>query len=200
MVYAQQNQATWISPYNDGQVITGQGTLALEVLSDLPALQAYTWVVPVGGGGLISGIGAALSVLRPSHRLIGVQSEASAFMHGLFVRGRQDDIQDLPTLADGLSGPVEAGAVTIPLVRRYVDQMILVSEAEISEAIVQTWRRYHQRIEGSAAVCMAAIFSGKIRVYPAVVVITGGNIDEELHQQLCHVGGKVDYREHGNHP
>ena len=200
IMFAQQNQATWISPYNDGQVIAGQGTLALEVLSDVPALQVYTWVVPVGGGGLISGIGAALSVLAPSHRLIGVQSEASAFMHGLFVRGSQDDVQDLPTLADGLSGPVESGAVTIPLVRRYVDEIILVSEAEICDAIAQTWMRYQQRIEGSAAVCMAAIFSGKIRVHPAVVVITGGNIDEGLHQQLCQAGGKVDYREHASHP
>jgi threonine dehydratase len=185
MAYAQQHQATWISPYNDGQVIAGQGTLALEVLPELSDARAYTWVVPVGGGGLISGIGTALSALMPSHRLIGVQSEASAFMHGLFTHGSQDGLQDLPTLADGLSGPVEAGAVTIPLVRRYADQIILVSESEISGAISQTWRRYHQRIEGSAAVCLAAIFSGKISVHPAVVIITGGNIDETLHKRLC---------------
>ena len=187
IAYALANQAAWISPYNDGQVISGQGTLALEVLSDLLDPRDYQWLVPVGGGGLISGIGTVLAALAPSHQLIGVQSEASAFMHGLFERGTQQGVLDLPSLADGLSGPVESGAVTIPLVREYVHQIILVSEVEIAAAIAQAWQRYHERIEGSAAVCLAAVFSGKIDIRPTVVVISGGNIQKELHQQLCQI-------------
>ncbi len=183
--YAQSHQATWISPYNDGQVIAGQGTLALEALADLPKLPSLTWLVPVGGGGLISGIGAVLQALAPTHRLVGVQSEASAFMHGLFAHGSQAGIQDLPSLADGLSGPVETGSVTIHLVRQFVNEIILVSEADIARAIALAWQRYGERIEGSAAVCLAAVFSGKINARPAIAVITGGNIQPELHQQLC---------------
>lgn len=183
--YARSNQALWISPYNDGQVIAGQGTLALEVLGSLPDDRDYTWIVPVGGGGLISGIGAALASLAPSHRVIGVQSEASAFMHALLKRGSQEGVLDLPSLADGLSGPVETGAVTIPLVRQYVHDIVLVTELEIKDAIARTWQRYHECIEGSAAVSLAAIFSGKISTFPAVVVITGGNIQPGLHQELC---------------
>lgn len=186
--FAKSNQAMWISPYNDGQVIAGQGTLAPEVLGSLQDTRDFVWIVPVGGGGLISGIGAALANLAPSHRVIGVQSEASAFMHALLKRGSQKGVLDLPSLADGLSGPVEAGAVTIPLVRQYVHDIVLVTESEIIDAIAQTWRRYHERIEGSAAVCLAAIFSGKISGSPAVVVISGGNIQPALHETLCRMG------------
>lgn len=184
-LYAHSNQATWISPYNDNQVIAGQGTLALEVLADLPDKRDYTWLVPVGGGGLISGIGVVLAALAPGHQLIGVQSEASAFMHGLLARGSQEGVQDLPSLADGLSGPVEAGAVTISLVKRYVGKILLVEEVDIEAAIARAWQRYHERIEGSAAVCLAAMISGKIDVCPTVAVITGGNIQQALHDQLC---------------
>jgi threonine dehydratase len=117
-----------------------------------------------------------------------VQSEASAFMHGLFTHGSQSGVEDLPSLADGLSGPVEDGSVTIPLVRDFVDEIILVREAEISRAIKYTWQRYKERIEGSAAVGLAAVLSGKIDIHPALIVITGGNIQPELHQQLCQAG------------
>ncbi len=109
--YARKNNATWVSAYNDGQVIAGQGTLALEVLADLPDAGSFTWVVPCGGGGLISGIGTAIKFLnRPGsyHRLVGVQSEASPYMHVLYHRGDQDNVHEKESLADGLAGPVES--------------------------------------------------------------------------------------------
>jgi threonine dehydratase len=113
--FAFENQKTWVSPYNDGQVIAGQGTIGLEIMSALTSGASpvigrgeLTVLVPVSGGGLIAGIGAALTRLTPRPRLVGVQPETAPFMHGLFYRGTQDGIPDLPSLADGLTGVVES--------------------------------------------------------------------------------------------
>lgn len=182
--YARERQSTWISPYNDGQVIAGQGTIGLELLADNLPERALTVVVPVGGGGLLSGIGAALEESRYHYRLVGVNAAASAFMHALYTRGDQAGVPDLPTLADGLTGAVETGSLTIPLVRRYAEDLITVDEEEIGRAIVFAWEKYNQKIEGSGAVGLAAVLTGKVKS-PAVVVITGGNIQPEIHAQLC---------------
>lgn len=189
LTYAQQNQITWVSPYNDAQVIAGQGTVALEVLEQAAHLTKAYWLVPVGGGGLISGIAIALKEnpnLNPSHNhfVIGIQSEASAFMHALYYKNSQQDVDEFPTLADGLEGAVEQGSVTIPIVKKLVDQIILVSEKEIAEAIKYTWVKYQQIIEGSAAVTLAAIISGKITKRPVIAILSGGNIDQEVHNNL----------------
>lgn len=177
-------QQTWISPYNDGQVIAGQGTLGLEIAAELPPDSTQTWVVPVGGGGLLAGIGAVLERFPSRPRLIGVSPAASAFMYALYKHGDQNGVRDDPTLADGLSGAVEVGALTIHLVKKYADDLILVSESEIGQAIMFAWHRFKERIEGSAAVALAAALSGKVKP-PAVIVITGGNIQPELHAELC---------------
>jgi threonine dehydratase len=188
LAYAASGGSTWISPYNDGQVIAGQGTVGLEILDQIPDLPNSTWVVPVGGGGLISGIGAAIKTdaieKTTSRKLIAAQSEASAFMHAIFRHGSQDEAVDLPSLADGLAGPVEANSITIPLVRRYVDEFVLVSEGDIAAAIAYAWKRYHERIEGSAAAALATVLSGKISSRPAIIVISGGNIQAEVHAEI----------------
>ncbi|RPI27090.1 MAG: pyridoxal-phosphate dependent enzyme, partial [Chloroflexota bacterium] len=144
----------------------------------------------VGGGGLISGVGAWLKRDTISHasRLIGVQSEASAFFHTIFHQGTQEGVVELDSLADGLAGPVEDRSKTIPMVSHYVDDLILVSEQEIAQAITFAWRRYQEKIEGSAATALAAVISGKIQARPAVIVITGGNIQPEMHQRI--IAGK----------
>jgi len=188
--FATKNGAVWISPYNDGQVIAGQGTLALEILKEYPILSQSTWVVPAGGGGLISGIGVALkgeskasrSEIQP--QLMAVQSETSAFLFTIFHKGSQSGVTELPSLADGLAGPVEDNAITIPLVKHYVDDFLLVTEEEIIYSIIYAWQCYHERIEGSAAVALAAILTGKVNLRPAVVIISGGNIQPDVHQQL----------------
>jgi threonine dehydratase len=105
-------------------------------------------------------------------------------LHEIFQRGSQDGVVELDSLADGLSGPVEAGSVTIPMVKYYVDRFILVSETDIASAIAYAWHHYHERIEGSAAVPLAAILTGKLVERPAVLVVTGGNISEQVHTQL----------------
>ncbi len=182
--YADVLGATWISPYNDGQIIAGQGTLGLEILLDLPDPAHCTWVVPAGGGGLVSGIGLALKHQYPRSHLVAVQSEASAFLHDLYCLHSQDATVDLPSLADGLAGPVEKNSLTIPLVRQLVDEFILVSEAEIVQAIAYAWRQYHERIEGSAAVALAVAMTGKVTARPLILVISGGNIQPELFDHI----------------
>ena len=195
IAYAAQHQATWVSPYNDGQVIAGQGTLGLEILRQNPALAQATWITPVGGGGLAAGIGAAIkpdgslsagSLPAPASRakLVAVQSEASPFFHALFRRGSQAGVVELPSLADGLSGPVEDGSLTIPLVNRLVDDIRLVSEAEIAQAIRYAWQHYQERIEGSAATTLAAVLAGKAPERPAVLIISGGNIQPEIFDEI----------------
>lgn len=184
MEYARREGKTWVSPYNDPQVIAGQGTLGKEILADVSPARPRTFVIPVGGGGLLAGIGAALEMQMMRPRLIGVNAEASAFMYSLYHRGTQEGVLDLPTLADGLSGAVEADSVTIPLVRKYADDFIQVSEAEIGRAIAFAWHRYGQKVEGSGAVGLAAFLAGKVPP-PALVVISGGNIQPEVHAELC---------------
>ena len=187
LAYARQFEKTWVSAYNDGQVIAGQGTLGLEVLADLPQPIPLAWVVPVGSGGLLAGIAAAIKTDEQhagTHQLFGAQSEASPFMHGLYYRGTQDDVIELPSLADGLSGPVEQNSLTIPLIRKWADGLILVTEAEITKAMAYAYQRYGQRIEPSAAVSLASILTDKVTQRPVVAVITGGNIQAEIYQQL----------------
>lgn len=180
---------TFVSPYNDGQVIAGQGTLALEILGQLSRITQGTtaianWVVPTGGGGLISACGAVISRLERRPRLIGVQAEASPFAHSLFHRHSERGVKDKPTLAEGLSGALESGSVTIPMMERYVDDMLLVSEQEIGRAIAFAWYMYGEKIEGSAAVGLACVLGGRIQGGPNVVLITGGNIQPEVHASI----------------
>jgi len=182
--FAISSGSTWISPYNDGQVIAGQGTLALEVINQLPPNIEPIWLVPVGGGGLIAGIGAVLGAQSTKPKLIGVQSEASQFFHAIYYRGTQKGVRELPSLADGLAGEVENNSITIPLARKYVDDILLVSEAEIYQAVQYAWHQYNEKIEGSAAVVLAAILSAKISQFAAVLIISGGNIQPEVHAKI----------------
>jgi threonine dehydratase len=188
--YAREQGKIFISPYNDGQVIAGQGTIALEVLRQLPLAAGAAgetianWIVPVGGGGLISSCGVVLAQGESRARLIGVQAAASAFAFSLFHRHTQEGVEDNPTLADGLSGAVEEGSVTVPMLEKYVDDLVLVSEAEIARAIAFAWNAYHEKIEGSAAVVLAAVLEGKVSDRPSVVIISGGNIEPGVHENI----------------
>ena len=184
-LHAAATGSAWISPYNDAQIIAGQATIALEVLEDLPELDRAAWVVPVGGGGLIAGIGCALQAAGGKHRLFGVQAENSPFVHSLFYHGHQLGILEKPTLADGLAGEIEDSSLTIPLIKRYVQDFILVSEQEIQDAMRYAWERYGEPIEPSAAAALAAALSGKLSLRPAVLIMTGGNVQPELHAKIC---------------
>jgi threonine dehydratase len=182
--YAAEKQRVFVSPYNDGQVIAGQGTIGLEILNELGDAKPASWIVPAGGGGLISAVGTLFSRMSSCPRLIGMQAAASPFTHSLYRRHTQDGVQDLPTLADGLSGAVEQGSVTIPIMERTVDDFLLVSEDEIERAIAFTWYAYHEIIEGSAAVALAAVLGRQVTARPAVLIMTGGNIQPEVHRRI----------------
>jgi threonine dehydratase len=146
--------------------------------------------VPVGGGGLIAGITAALDALRPRPAVLGVQSEASPFFHAILQRGAQAGVIELPSLADGLSGPVEENSITIPILRRLVSKILLVTEAQIARAVRYAWQRHDETIEGAAAAALAAVMTGALDDLradgrPLVAVMSGGNIQPEVHRQLC---------------
>lgn len=188
--HAAEHGGTFVSAYNDAGVIAGQGTVALEILAQNPAARQMTWYVPVSGGGLLAGAGLALKQANPSARLVGVQAAASAFMHSLFTRNSQEGVPDLPSLADGLTGAVEAGSLTIPLVRQVADEIVLVEEEAIERAIAFAWKHYGKTIEGSAAVALAAALNGKDES-GAVVILSGGNIQPEHHAAILQKYGGV---------
>lgn len=189
--FAEENHKTWVSPYNDEQVIAGQGTIGREVVAQIVALAEpggpmdnLTCLVPVSGGGLIAGIGAALARRAPRPRLVGVQPATAPFMYHLFYRGSQEGIPDLPSLADGLTGAVEADSITIPMVRECVDEIILVSEEEIARAVAFAYREYGEVIEPSGAVTLAAALRDAGAESPRVAVVSGGNIQPEVHARI----------------
>lgn len=171
---------TLVPPYNDWQIIAGAGTLAFELAEQCPA--AGRWLVPVGGGGLIVGlaVGAPAAV-----EVIGVQSEASAYLYHEYHHRDMREVVELPSLGDGLAGAVQAGAVTIEGIHLAAD-MWLVTEAQIAEAIAYAYHQHGQVIEGSGAVGLAAAMAGKT---PAdgrtAILITGGNIDQDKHRAIC---------------
>jgi threonine dehydratase len=168
---------TFISPYNDIQVIAGQGTIGLEIVEQLADFgKVQSIVVPIGGGGLLSGIGISLENINPKPKLIGTQSKASPYMHSIFYSGTQKGVTETDSLADGLSGEVDHQSITIPLVDKYADEIVLVTEKSIRNAICYAWEKHHQIIEGSAATALAAILEKKITELPAVAIVTGGNI------------------------
>jgi threonine dehydratase len=191
LTYAKHHDAVWISPYNDAHVIAGQGTIASEIVTEVPETAEMTWLVPLSGGGLCAGIGAVLaeqaknkSETSRGARLIGVQVEAAAFMHAIFYRGSQKAVQEFPSVADGLGGAVEEKSITIPLIKKYVDAVVLVSEEEVKRAIAFAWHVYGEQVEGAGAVGLAAVLSKKVPQGPSVVVVSGGNIQPEIHAEI----------------
>ena len=164
--------AHFISPYNDPDTIAGQGTIALELFEQMPEVRQI--IVPIGGGGLISGIGLACT-LRNDVRVIGVQAAASAAMVAALDGVSTIAVQ--PTLADGLAGNLEAGTVTIELTRRHVAEIVTVTEDEIARAIAFLSNEHGVVAEGSAAVGVAALLDAKVRAdEPTAVLVTGRNI------------------------
>jgi threonine dehydratase len=166
----------FVSPYNDPAVILGQGSLAFEILEQMP--QVSNILVPIGGGGLAAGVGAVLRRLRPSVRLTGVQAEVSApVYHGLRA-GRLVRVPDQPSVADGIAGNIDLESITFPLIQRYVHEVVLVSENEIRAAMKHLLQREKLVAEGAGAAPVAAVMAGKVQMQgPAAAVITGGNVD-----------------------
>lgn len=185
--------STFVSPYNDPDTIAGQGTIALELFDQLPDVR--TIVVPIGGGGLISGIGLA-ATLQPGVRVVGVQAAASPAVKAAIDGEYSIDVQS--TLADGLAGNIERGSVTIDLARRLVAEIIDVTEDEIAEGIRFLAREHGLIVEGSGAVGVAALMSGKITAPDdggvTAVLLTGRNIAPKVLTKLLSEAGSVPHR------
>jgi len=175
---------TYISPYNDRLVIAGQGTIGLEVHEDLPTVD--TVVVPVGGGGLISGIGVAVKSIEPSVQIIGVQSEASPVMYESLKASKIVDVEMRESIADGLFGGIETGSMTFGIVQKYVDDLLLVKEETIRKAIFLLWDKEKQVVEGAGAAAIAPIIESKglFMGKEIVAVISGGNIEDKLFEYV----------------
>ena len=176
--YAASTGGCYISPYTHPDVIAGGGTVALEMIEDQPRLDVVA--VPMGGGGLISGIGVALSRIAPDCRLVGVEADASEAFGTARRHGAITTIDPQPTIADGLGGNLEPGAVTFDYVQRLVGEIVAVAEASIVAAVGDLAAHDHQIAEGAAAVGPAALASGRIPDIAGKtvgVVLTGANID-----------------------
>ncbi len=187
--YADENGLTYLPPYNDPQVIGGQGTTALEICRQLEHVDAV--VVAVGGGGLIAGIAAHLNSVSPGTRVIGCSPENSQVMIQSVKAGRILDLPSRPTLSDGTAGGVEPDAITFPVVRELVADFVTVTEAEIAAAMRAFMGVHAMMIEGSAGVAIAAYLKTRARWVGknVVVVLCGANIDlETLRGVLKHEG------------
>jgi threonine dehydratase len=178
---ANEEALEYVSAYNDADVIAGQGTLGLEILKQLE--DPTEVIVPVGGGGLIAGVATAIKLRCPEVQIVGVQSKASPSMYESFLAGRQIDTKVEDSIADGLSGNFEHGSITLDIIRKFVDRMVLVREESIRKAIRFLWEKQGQQVEGSGAATVAALFEendASINVgRKRVAILSGGNIDFE---------------------
>ncbi|MBS3794745.1 MAG: threonine/serine dehydratase [Candidatus Thorarchaeota archaeon] len=181
---AQDKELTYVSPYNHPDIIAGQGTVALEILEEEPDTDAI--IVPVGGGGLISGIAIAAKGLKPEIQIIGVQAEASPMVYHCWKSNEFVKVQENETVASGLMGGIQEDSITLSIMRDNVDDMILVEEGTILHALKILYESEGQRVEGAAAVAVAAILKNptRFRGKKVVAVLTGGNIEESMFQQL----------------
>ncbi len=177
---AAETGAGFVHPFDDADVILGQATLGLELLEDVPDLAAV--VVPVGGGGLISGIAGVVKAANPSARVIGVQVDACAPFPDSVAAGAPVPCASRATIADGIAIK-RPGELTLPLVQRWVDQLVVVGEDDVADAMVWLLERSKLVVEGGGAVGVAALMSGQVtpaRTGRTVIVLSGGNVDAGL--------------------
>jgi threonine dehydratase len=178
--------AIYVPPYNDPEVVAGQATVGVEILEDWPEVD--TVVVPIGGGGLIGGIGLWVKAVKPGLRLIGVQPSASPPMYAHFETGSTDPMPIAPTLADGVAGNIERTSITWRLCRQLVDEVVLVEEDEIADAMRWALDVPHILLEGSAVLGIAALRAGRLDVAErhVAVVVTGRNVGPETLRAIIH--------------
>jgi threonine dehydratase len=176
LAWSERERMTFVSPCTGRPLLAGQGTVGLEILEDVPQLQ--TLVVPVGGGGLVGGIAVLVRAVAPHVRIVGAQSVLTNAMAASLTAGRRTTIPVEPTLADGLAGQVDDEAVLIG--RFALDEIVVVTEAQIADAMRWLAHAHDARVEGSGAVGVAALMSRGGWEGPVAVVVSGGNVDAEV--------------------
>jgi threonine dehydratase len=171
---AQETGARYVSPYNDADVIAGQGTIGLELLDGPPIDNLF---IAMGGGGLISGIGAVMKAFSPKTRIIGAAAEASQALALSMKAGHVVDCDHLDTLADAVAGGIDEDTLTLPLAQAVVDEVVTCSEPEILAALRVLAQEETLLVEGAAALAMAAFHKVKAKGQTNVVLLCGGNFD-----------------------
>jgi threonine dehydratase len=190
---SKENGLLYVNGFDDPDIIAGQGTIGLEILEDLPDVDVV--IVPVGGGGLIAGVGTAIKALKPGVRVIGVESKAAPTMAVSLEKGHVTHVDTRPTLADGLA-VAQVGQLCFDIAKKVVDEIILVDEAEIARAILRLLELEKMLVEGAGAVTLAAAWrtdfdlTGK----KVVLVLSGGNIDVTVLSHVLERGLAADGR------
>jgi threonine dehydratase len=184
---------TFVHGFDDADIISGQGTMGLEILQDVPDVDAV--IVPVGGGGLIAGVGVALKALRPQVRVIGVEAYSAPTLRASLDVGRITRIETKPTLADGLA-IAESGKIPFEICRQVVDDVVLVDEAQIATAVLRLLEMDKTVVEGAGAVPLAAAMTRSLGLERRKVVLclAGGNIDVTLISRIIERGLAADGR------
>jgi threonine dehydratase len=190
---AEEKGLLYVNGFDDPDIIAGQGTIGLEILEDVPDVDVV--IVPIGGGGLIAGVGTAIKALKPSVRVIGVESKAAPTLAVSLERGAVTHVDTQPTLADGLA-VAEAGKLGFEIAKKVVDEIILVDEAEIARAMLRLLELEKMLVEGAGAVTLAAAWrtdfdlTGK----KVVLILSGGNIDVTVLSHVLERGLAADGR------
>jgi threonine dehydratase len=184
---------TFIHPFDDAHVMAGQGTIGLELLEQVPQLEAV--VVPIGGGGLIGGIACAIKELRPAVRIVGVQASRLPSMVSAVEAHQPVTIDPATTIADGIAVR-RAGTLTLPVIEHYVDEIVTVDEDEIASAILMLLEREKTLAEGAGAAALAALLQHRTSLQDArtAVLVCGGNIDVTLLSRIIERGLVQDGR------
>jgi len=184
--FALQTGADFISPYSDADVIAGAATIALEVFEDAP--DTDTFVVPIGGGGLISGIASAAKAMAPACSVVGVEVEASCAFQTSVRAGRLVPIVPGPTLADGLGGNPDPETMTFPIIQQLVDRIVTIDESDLRGAIAGLVQFEHVIAEGAGATAAAAVAERRVDVSGrrVVAIVSGANIDGARLASIIH--------------
>lgn len=198
---AEERGLTLVPGFDDPAVIAGQGTMGLEIIADVPDADAV--IVPVGGGGLLAGVGTAVKALRPACRVIGVEPANAPTLHESLAAGRVTAIQTKPTLADGLA-VAQIGSLCFDIIRNVMDHLVLVDEAQIARAVLRLLELEKMAVEGAGAVPLAAVSPGSheasshqplnLAGKKVVLCLSGGNIDLTLISRIIERGLAADGR------
>jgi threonine dehydratase len=177
---AQHGDYVYVSPYNDPMVMAGQGTIGLELLEQLPQIDNV--FISLGGGGLVSGVGAAIKAVSPNTRIVGVSAINSAALAASIVAGKVVETEHLKTLADGCAGGVDDDALTLPVASEVIDDLVYCSEEQIAEALrILAWQE-NMIVEGAAGLALAGYLSdpGYKSNQVSVILLCGANYDAQV--------------------
>ncbi len=187
MEIREETDGVFLHPFNDEDVIAGQGTIGLEILSELPMVDMV--IVPAGGGGLLAGIGLCVKSINPRIKVVGVQASGAPAIANSFGKDKVCPTESVRTIADGIAVKIP-GDITHDLIQQYVDEIVTVSDDEIAETILLLLERSKQVVEPAGAISLAAVLNNKIEVYDKKVacILSGGNIDVSFIHRVIQKG------------